>query len=55
MAIFGKRFEKEKNPYAGAIYYTLSNDGGKNWTDNQFLHSDTSTSSMAVVFLTSTP
>ncbi|MEJ5961035.1 sialidase family protein [Pedobacter immunditicola] len=41
MALFGKRFLQEKNPYAGAIYYTFSSDGGKNWTGNQFLHSDT--------------
>ena len=41
MAMFGKRFTQEKNPYAGAIYYTISSDGGKNWTDNQFLHGDT--------------
>lgn len=41
MALFGKRFMQEKNPYAGAIYYTTSSDGGKNWTENQFLHSDT--------------
>jgi hypothetical protein len=41
MAMFGKRFVKEKNPYAGAIYYTYSKDKGKSWTQNQFLHRDT--------------
>ncbi|WP_432712598.1 hypothetical protein [Pedobacter sp.] len=42
MAIFGKRFTKEKNPYAGATYYTFSTDEGKSWTKAAFLHSDTS-------------
>ena len=41
MALFGKRFAEEKSPYAGAIYQTFSSDGGKNWTNNQFLHVDT--------------
>lgn len=42
VAIFGKRFPKEKNPFAGAIYYSLSSDAGKSWSAAQFLHSDTS-------------
>jgi hypothetical protein len=42
MAVFAKRFPKEKNPYAGAIYYSFSADDGKNWSKAQFLHSDTS-------------
>ncbi|MHA4895586.1 sialidase family protein [Pedobacter sp. PWIIR3] len=41
MAIFAKRFTKEKNPFAGAIYYCSSIDLGKTWTKAQFLHSDT--------------
>lgn len=42
MAVYAKRFLSEKNPYAGAIYYSFSADGGKNWSDQQFLHADTS-------------
>ncbi|SMD12412.1 hypothetical protein [Pedobacter nyackensis] len=41
MAVFAKRFPNEKSPYAGAIYYSMSADG-KNWSDPDFLHSDTS-------------
>jgi hypothetical protein len=41
MAVFGKRFEQEKNPFAGAIYYTSSADGGKTWAKESFLHTDT--------------
>ena len=40
-AIFGKRFEQEKNPFAGAIYYTVSHDEGKTWARASFLHADT--------------
>ncbi|WEK17532.1 MAG: hypothetical protein P0Y49_12070 [Candidatus Pedobacter colombiensis] len=42
IAIFAKRFPDEKNPYAGAIYYSMTENGGKNWSDAKFLHSDTS-------------
>ncbi|WP_316836289.1 sialidase family protein [Pedobacter nutrimenti] len=42
MTVFSKRFPQEKNPYAGAIYYSMSADNGKNWTKETFLHSDTS-------------
>lgn len=42
MAVYAKRFLSEKNPYAGAIYYSFSADGGKSWSDQQFLHADTS-------------
>ncbi|WP_423146517.1 hypothetical protein [Rubrolithibacter danxiaensis] len=42
IAVFAKRFENEKNPYAGAIYYSTSFDNGKNWTKENYLHSDTS-------------
>jgi hypothetical protein len=41
MALYGKRFEKEKNPFAGAIYYTLSADHGKTWSTSRYLHTDT--------------
>nr|WP_162988929.1 sialidase family protein [Pedobacter schmidteae] len=41
LAIFAKRFPKEKNPYAGAIYYSISTDNGQKWSDALFLHSDT--------------
>ncbi len=41
-AVFGKRFPDEKNPFAGAIYYSTSNDHGKTWTQPEYLHSDTS-------------
>lgn len=42
IALFAKRFATEKNPYAGAIYYSLSADAGKSWSEAKFLHSDTS-------------
>ncbi|WP_432709986.1 hypothetical protein [Pedobacter sp.] len=41
-ALYGKRFEQEKNPFAGAIYYTVSLDHGKTWARESFLHTDTS-------------
>jgi hypothetical protein len=42
IALFAKRFAAEKNPYAGAIYYSQSVDAGKHWSAAKFLHSDTS-------------
>ncbi|WP_207420464.1 hypothetical protein [Desertivirga brevis] len=42
IAVFARKFENEKNPYAGGIYYTSSKDSGKNWSTPLFLHSDTS-------------
>lgn len=42
MAVFAKRFPDEKNPYAGAIYYSMSADEGKSWSEPMFLHTDTS-------------
>lgn len=42
IAIFAKSFPLEKNPYAGAIYYSMSKDEGQNWSEPRFLHSDTS-------------
>ena len=41
VALFSKRFPKEKNPFAGAIYYSSSADAGKTWSEAQYLHSDT--------------
>lgn len=41
VALFSKRFPKEKNPFAGAIYYSNSADAGKTWSHAQYLHSDT--------------
>jgi hypothetical protein len=41
IAVFAKRFPGEKNPYAGAIYYSMSANAGKSWSDAIFLHSDT--------------
>lgn len=41
LAIFARRFPNEKNPYAGAIYYSISADRGLNWSGARFLHTDT--------------
>lgn len=41
LALFAKRFPKEKHPYAGAIYYSFSVDDGKRWSEARFLHTDT--------------
>src|SRR5690606_9132271 len=41
VAVFAKRFANEKNPFAGAIYYVVSGDGGESWTAPEFLHTDT--------------
>ncbi|TCC97358.1 sialidase family protein [Pedobacter psychroterrae] len=41
VALFSKRFPEEKNPFAGAIYYSSSDDAGKTWSEAQYLHSDT--------------
>jgi len=40
IALFAKKFSGEKNPYAGAICYSISPDG-KNWSVANYLHSDT--------------
>lgn len=42
VAVFGKRFEDEKNPFAGGILYSMSEDEGKSWSEPRYLHSDTS-------------
>ncbi|HEY0668646.1 MAG TPA: sialidase family protein [Sphingobacteriaceae bacterium] len=41
MAVFARRFNNEKNPFAGAICYSMSRDKGLNWSPAQYLHSDT--------------
>jgi len=41
VAVFSKRFPNQPNPYAGAIYYSVSTDKGKNWSAATYLHSDT--------------
>lgn len=42
IAVFAKRFPDERNPYAGAIYYSVSANEGKSWSAPLFLHTDTS-------------
>jgi len=41
VAVFAKPFLHEKNPFAGAIYFSISSDGGTSWSRPNFLHSDT--------------
>jgi len=41
IAVFAKPFLREKNPFAGAIYYSISSDQGASWSPPTFLHSDT--------------
>src|SRR5690554_20284 len=41
-AIFGKRIESPVNSFAGAVYYSVSTDNGKNWSAEKIIHSDTS-------------
>jgi hypothetical protein len=41
VALYARRFPKEKNPFAGAIYFATSKDQGKSWSAQRFLHSDT--------------
>lgn len=42
IAVFARKFENQKNPFAGAILYTTSSDEGKTWEPEKYLHSDTS-------------
>jgi hypothetical protein len=42
IAVFEKKAPTKENQYAGYIFYTQSFDGGKSWTDSEFLHTDTS-------------
>lgn len=41
IAAYEKNLPTELNKYAGAIYYVMSHDGGRSWTRETFLHSDT--------------
>jgi len=41
VAVFAKPFPQEKNPFAGAIYYSISSDGGTSWSHPEYLHADT--------------
>lgn len=41
-AIFGKRIESPLNSFAGAVYYSVSTDNGKSWSEEKIIHSDTS-------------
>jgi hypothetical protein len=41
VAAYEKSAPTPDNKYAGAIYYVQSSDGGKSWSKEQFLHSDT--------------
>jgi hypothetical protein len=41
VALYAVKHPTEENPFAGSIFYTLSTDGGKSWSDAAFLHSDT--------------
>ncbi|PPL03520.1 sialidase family protein [Parapedobacter indicus] len=41
VAVFAKPFLREKSPFAGAIYYSISSDQGVSWSPPDFLHSDT--------------
>ena len=38
---YEKKAPTKQNKFAGAIYYVMSNDEGKTWTHEAFLHSDT--------------
>ena len=42
IAVFTRKFENQKNPFAGAILYSTSTDRGTNWSEPQYLHADTS-------------
>ncbi|HUH32444.1 MAG TPA: sialidase family protein [Daejeonella sp.] len=42
VAVFTRKFENQKNPFAGAILYSTSANQGKSWSEAQYLHSDTS-------------
>ena len=41
VAAYEKKTPTETNKYAGAIFYRVSQDGGKSWTEEMFLHNDT--------------
>lgn len=41
IAAYEKKSPTKENKYASAIYYRMSVDGGKSWSKETFLHSDT--------------
>lgn len=41
IAAYEKKAPTSENKYAGAIYYVVSSDSGKSWSEENFLHSDT--------------
>jgi hypothetical protein len=41
IAAYEKKAPTDENKYAGAIFYVVSSDGGKSWTREKYLHSDT--------------
>lgn len=41
LVAYEKKSPTKENKYAGAIYYVVSNDEGKTWTPEKFLHNDT--------------
>lgn len=41
IAAYEKKTPTKQNKYAGSVYYVMSSDGGKTWTEETFLHSDT--------------
>lgn len=42
IAVYSRKHPTEENRFAGSILYTQSFDGGNTWTDETYLHSDTS-------------
>ncbi len=42
LAVYQRRTPTLTNRFAGAIYYTLSADDGKTWSEPNYLHTDTS-------------
>src|SRR5690554_2558939 len=42
VAVYSRKHPREENRFAGSILYTQSFDGGNTWTDEAYLHSDTS-------------
>lgn len=41
IAAYEKKSPTKENKYAGSVYYVQSNDNGKTWTRERFIHSDT--------------
>jgi hypothetical protein len=42
VAVYSRKQPTEENRFAGSLLYTQSFDGGKSWTEEAYLHSDTS-------------